>query len=63
MDGALAGTWRHEWRGRRLRIQLAPFLPLPAHLRAAAEAQAEALAAWLGLRPEVRWEAEAPSPQ
>ena len=53
--GRMAGTWRHERRGARLRVELSPWDPLGAGARAAAEAEAERLAAFLGGAPEIAW--------
>jgi Winged helix DNA-binding domain len=44
VDGAVAGTWRHE-RGR---VRLAPFGRLSASMRSALDAEAERLAAFHG---------------
>jgi hypothetical protein len=48
VDGAMAGIWRHERRGRRLAVEVEPFGRLPAARRRAVESEAERLAAFLG---------------
>jgi hypothetical protein len=55
VDGRMEGTWRHERRGRRLEVALAPFRPQPAGVREHAEAEAERLAAFLGGELALRW--------
>jgi hypothetical protein len=54
--GRMAGTWRHE-RGRRVRVELAPWEKLPAGARAAAEAEAERVAGVLGAELDLAWAA------
>ena len=53
--GRMAGTWRHERKGGRLRVELAPSAPLGADAGAAAAGEAERLAAFLGGEPEIAW--------
>jgi hypothetical protein len=45
VDGVMAGVWRHELRGGRLVVDVEPFGDLP---RAGVEAEAAALASFLG---------------
>lgn len=47
--GHLIGTWRYKRTSRRLTITLSPFAPLPAHVKAAAEQQAQGVADFFGL--------------
>jgi Winged helix DNA-binding domain len=55
VDGRMAGVWSHERRGDRLAVEVAPFGPLGGDERRAVEAEAEALAAFLGGPLEIRW--------
>jgi hypothetical protein len=60
VDGRIDGVWRFERKGRGVEIEIEPFGAKPAkHVRDAAEAEAERIAAWLGgFRPgarPVRW--------
>ena len=48
VDGVMAGVWRHERKGRRLRSTVEPFGKVSRAVRGAAEAEAERLAAYLG---------------
>ena len=50
VDGVIAGVFRQERKGARLEVALQPFEPLPKWARAAAEAEAERIAGWLGLQ-------------
>jgi hypothetical protein len=59
VDGRMEGVWRHERKGRRLVVQIDPFAKQPKRVRAAAEAEAERLAAFLGGELEVVWEGNA----
>lgn len=52
VDGRMAGTWRHEHQGTRVEVELEPWQPVD---RAAAEAEAESLAAFLGGSLTLRW--------
>ena len=54
VNGRMAGVWRHERRGKRLRVELEPFGRLPAWALAELEAEAERLAAFLGGELELR---------
>ena len=53
--GRMAGTWRHERKGARVRVELSPWEPLGAGARAGAEAEAARLAAFLGGEPQIAW--------
>jgi hypothetical protein len=55
VEGRMAGVWRHERKGKRLVVELEPFRALPKWALAAAEAEAERLAAFLGGELEVRY--------
>jgi DNA glycosylase AlkZ-like len=55
VDGEMAGVWRHERRGAAVAVELEPWAPLSAEVRAAAEAEAESLAAFLGGPLALRW--------
>ena len=56
VDGRIAGTWRHERRGRALELQIAPFADPGSEVRAAAEAEAAAVAGALGGELALAWE-------
>lgn len=56
VDGRMDGIWRHERKGRRLVVQIEPFVAQPGWVRAAAEAEAERLANFLGWQLEVSWQ-------
>ncbi len=53
--GRMAGTWRHERKGPRVRVELSPWEPLAARARDGAEAEAARLAAFLGGEPQIAW--------
>lgn len=55
VEGRMDGVWRHERKGKRLVVELEPFRTLPKWALAAAEAEAERLAAFLGGELEVRY--------
>jgi hypothetical protein len=56
VGGRMAGVWRQEVKGRRVRVAIEPFAgPLPAWARRAAEAEAERLAAFAGGQLELAW--------
>ena len=56
VDGRIAGVWRHERKGRRLTVTIAPFADTSDAVRAGAEAQARRLARFLGTdEPEISW--------
>lgn len=48
VDGRMAGVWSHERKGDRLVVEIEPFARLPRAVRAGAEAEAAALAEFLG---------------
>jgi hypothetical protein len=48
IDGRMAGVWSHERKGDRLVVQVEPFARLTRAVRAGVEAEAEALAGFLG---------------
>ncbi|NHC15567.1 DNA glycosylase AlkZ-like family protein [Motilibacter deserti] len=50
LDGDLAGTWRPRKTGKRLRVELVPWAPLPAKQRAVLDEAAERLAAYRGVQ-------------
>ncbi|MGH2534449.1 MAG: winged helix DNA-binding domain-containing protein [Thermomicrobiales bacterium] len=56
VDGRMEGVWRHERKGRRLVVQIEPFAKQPGWVRAAAEAEAERLAGFLGGELELGWQ-------
>jgi hypothetical protein len=51
--GQIAGVWRHEKRGKRVVVQIAPFGPLDAALKPAIQEEAERLGIFLGAPVEV----------
>jgi hypothetical protein len=55
VDGQMAGIWKHERKGTRLRVAIEPFAELPRWATKAAEAEAEALGEFLRAEPEVTW--------
>jgi hypothetical protein len=55
VDGRMAGVWSHERRGARLAVEVEPFARLTRDQRAVAEAEAQALAAFLGGELELRF--------
>ena len=57
IDGRMAGVWRHERAADRLVVSIEPFAEIPGWARQAAEEEAERLAAFVGGRLELRWEA------
>ena len=56
VEGRMAGVWRHERKGKRLLVGVEPFAPVPKWARAAAEAEAERLADFLGGLLELTWD-------
>ena len=54
VDGRIAGVWSHERAGDRLVVEIEPFARLPRAVKAGAEAEAEALAGFLGGELELR---------
>jgi hypothetical protein len=55
VGGRMAGVWSHERQGERLAVEVAPFGRLSAGARCGVEAEAEALAGFLGGRLDLRW--------
>jgi hypothetical protein len=55
VDGRIDGVWRHERKGKRLLVTIEPFVKLAAGTRAAAEQEAERLAAFLGGELSLTW--------
>jgi hypothetical protein len=58
VGGRMDGLWRHERKGAVLRIDIEPFVKVPAWARKAVDDEAERLAAFLGGSPQVRWDAK-----
>lgn len=58
VDGRMVATWRHERRGDRLAVRVAPFAALSSEARAGAEAEAARLAAFLGGELDLSWEGQ-----
>jgi Winged helix DNA-binding domain len=54
VDGRMAGVWSHERAGDRVIVEIEPFARLSRAARAGAEAEAEALAGFLGGKLELR---------
>jgi hypothetical protein len=54
VDGRVAGVWSHERAVDRLVVEIEPFARLPRAVKAGAEAEAEALAGFLGGQLELR---------
>jgi hypothetical protein len=55
VDGRMAGVWRHEVKGTRVRVAIEPFARLPRAVRRAVEAEAARLAGWVGGELELTW--------
>ena len=55
VNGRMDGVWKHERKGRRLMVTIAPFGKLPKWARTGAEAEAERLAAFLGGELALSW--------
>jgi hypothetical protein len=55
VDGRMDGVWRHEVKGRKVRVTIEPFAKLAAPARRAAEQEAEPLAAHLGATLDLTW--------
>lgn len=49
LDGEVVGVWRPRAAGRRLRVQVTPWVPWPAGVERAVDAEAERLAAFRGV--------------
>ena len=56
VDGRIEGTWRHERKGDRVTVEIAPFGDPPAATRRAAEEEAARLAAFLVGNLDLRWD-------
>jgi hypothetical protein len=56
VDGRMAGVWKHQQKGNRVELQVDPFEPVAPWVRAAATAEAERLAHFLGGRLELNWQ-------
>jgi hypothetical protein len=56
VGGRMAGVWSHEKRGAAVAMSIEPFGRISKAVRAAAEAEAEALAAFLGGTLELAWQ-------
>lgn len=48
VDGSMDGVWSHEVKGDRLKVNVEPFVPLPAWAKKGVKVEAESLAAFLG---------------
>jgi hypothetical protein len=55
IGGRMDGVWRHERKGSRLAVDIAPFVEIPAWARAEAEAEAERLARFVCGRLDLTW--------
>ena len=55
VGGRMAGVWSHERDGDRIVVEIEPFAALAKADRAAAEAEADALGAFLGGTADTRW--------
>jgi len=55
LNGHMRGVWRHEVKGRTLRVSIEPFGKLTARTRQAAAHEAERLAAHLGATLDLAW--------
>jgi hypothetical protein len=55
VGGRMDGVWRHEKKGKRLAVQIEPFVKLPAWARRAAEEEADRLAEFLSGALELTW--------
>jgi len=57
VDGRMAGVWRFERKGKRIAVEIEPFpgVKLTKASRAAAEAEAEQAARFLGGEPSLSW--------
>jgi hypothetical protein len=53
VDGEIAGVWEHDVRKGRLHVEVGPFAPLTATVADLAAAQAERLAAYLGVSGDI----------
>ncbi len=57
VHGRIAGVWRHEKRGQRVVVQVAPFIPLDALIKGSIQEEAERLGVLLGAPAEVVYSA------
>ncbi len=55
VNGFMQGVWRHEIKGNRLDVAVAPFNRVPRWVRPGAEEEAERLAEFLGRNLEFTW--------
>jgi hypothetical protein len=55
VDGRTAGVWRHETRAGSVTVEIEPFGRVAKGVRAAAEAEAQRLAAVLGGELDLAW--------
>jgi uncharacterized protein YcaQ len=57
VDGRIDGVWRYERKGKRLEIEIEPFpgIKPTKHVRAAAEAEAEGVATFMGGALSLSW--------
>lgn len=55
INGQIAGVWKHERKGAKLLVQVAPFVKIPAWAKKGAEREAERLATFLGGSLELTW--------
>ena len=56
IDGRMDGVWRWERAGKRIIVELSPFVKLPKWARDAAEHEAQRLAKFLGGVLDLRWQ-------
>ena len=55
VGGRIDGVWRHERSGRRLVVEISPFVEVPERARAGAEHEARRLVEFLGGVLDLRW--------
>jgi hypothetical protein len=55
VNGLMQGVWRHEIKGGRVEVLVAPFVKMPTWVRRAAAEEAERLAAFLGACLNLAW--------
>ncbi len=55
VNGRIVGVWKHERKGRRLRVAIEPFGPLPGWTRDQLDAEVERLHAFLGGELALEW--------
>jgi len=51
----MVGVWRHEVKGKRVEVEVEPFVKLPGMVREAAEEEAQRLAKFLGGSLQLEW--------